>query len=132
YSERLSGYKKALEDNDIYIQDDLIIQNVEGMEDAHKVVSSMIGKKGKDLLPDAFLATSDTMAYGVMGALRDGNIDIPGDIAVMGFDDLDVSGYMNPGLTAISQPCYEMGVAAMERLIQIIDGDGEQPKVDMF
>lgn len=129
YRERLAGYKSALKENNIPIDDRLIVQNVEKMEEAYNVTSALLDG---GIMPDAIFAASDPKAYGAMGALRDKNINIPNDIALMGFDDLDTSKYMNPSLTSISQPCYKMGTAAMLRLTELIEGKDVKPKVDTF
>lgn len=129
YGERLAGYKEALVDSDMSIDDNLIIKGVEDMESAYDATKELLIR---GITPDAILAASDPNAYGVMGALKDMKFSIPGDVAVMGFDDLDVSQFMNPPLTAVSQPCYEMGVAAMERLIELIENGKAEPSVEMF
>jgi LacI family transcriptional regulator len=129
YKERLDGYKSALRENNITMDYGLIVQDIELMEDAYIATKTLLNE---GVLPDAILATSDPKAYGVMGAIRDRELTIPRDIAVMGFDDLDIGKYMNPSLTAIAQPWYEMGVAAMTRFIELMENRNEKPKVDIF
>ena len=129
YKERLAGYKSVLQKHHISLDDNLIVQDVEDMEDAYAATHDLLDK---GIIPDAIFATSDPKAYGVMRALRDKGFVIPKDIAIMGFDNLDMSKFMNPSLTAISQPWYDMGVAAMERLIHLIENKNEKPRVDVF
>lgn len=129
YKERLAGYKNALQKHHISIDDGLIVQNVANMEGAYVATHSLLDI---GLIPDAIFATSDPKAYGVMGALKDRGIIIPKDIALMGFDDLDMSRFINPSLTAISQPWYDMGMTAMDRLIQLIENKDEKPRVNVF
>ena len=55
-------------------------------------------------------ASSDSQALGVLEAVRAAGLDVPGDMSVMGFDDVEVSGYA--GLTTVRQPLFESGLAA--------------------
>ena len=71
--------------------------------------------------PDGVLATSDPKAMGVIRAIHDAGLQVPGDISVMGFDNLDFSSMTDPPLTTVAQPFYEMGVRACQRLIQLIE-----------
>jgi DNA-binding LacI/PurR family transcriptional regulator len=47
---------------------------------------------------------------------------VPGDISVIGFDDLDIATIIEPSLTTIAQPAYDIGTTAMDTLIRLIDG----------
>lgn len=135
YSERLEGYKKALVDSGITIDESLIVRGIEGMEEAY-IATKELFKGG--VSPDAILATSDPKAYGIMGALKERGLSIPEDIALMGFDNLEMSRFMDPPLTTVSQPWYEMGVTSMNRLLELIDNGKVkgnrrmEPKVDML
>lgn len=129
YSERFEGYKSALKDSDIKVDESLIIRGVEDMEEAYTATQELLEK---GILPDAILAASDPKAYGAMRALKESGLSIPKDVALMGFDNLEMSRFMDPPLTAVSQPWYEMGVAAMNRLLDLIANRKEEPRVDMF
>ena len=61
------------------------------------------------------------MAIGAMKALKEKNISIPNEMAVIGFDNTGISGMYDPGLTTIAQPRYELGATAMELLLQAIN-----------
>jgi DNA-binding LacI/PurR family transcriptional regulator len=80
--------------------------------------------------PDAIYCYNDTMAIGVMSALREQGFQVPEDIALTGFDDIDVAVYLDPPLTTIRQPRYAMGVQAMQLLLGLIKGevDHTQPQ----
>jgi LacI family transcriptional regulator len=71
--------------------------------------------------PTAIFAGNDQMAYGVMEAARDLGLQIPGDLALVGFDDIASAAYMRPPLTTVRQPFYEMGQRSMSLLISRID-----------
>lgn len=72
--------------------------------------------------PTAVLAVSDIVAIGAMQAIQKAGLSIPEDIAVMGFDDLDVASLYNPPLTTIHQPKVDIGRLAMELLDKKING----------
>ncbi|NMA94839.1 MAG: LacI family transcriptional regulator [Clostridiales bacterium] len=129
YSERLEGYKKALADNNISIEESLILYEIQDMEGAYKAVKGLYNSGTK---PDAIIATCDPKAYGAARAIKELGLSIPKDVALMGFDNLEMSAFMDPPITTISQPWYEMGATAIRRLLQLIEGDGKKPKVDMF
>jgi DNA-binding LacI/PurR family transcriptional regulator len=74
---------------------------------------------------EAVFAASDSMAYGALQAISEAGLKVPEDIAVVGFDDLEFSGFTNPPLTTIRQPRYEMGQKSMEVLVGVLRGDEE-------
>ena len=70
----------------------------------------------------AVFAGNDKMALGAMHALRRRGLSIPRDVSVVGFDDLGHSAFVNPSLTTVHLPLYEVGAIACERLIERIHG----------
>jgi LacI family transcriptional regulator len=73
-------------------------------------------------LPTAFFCMNDIIAYGCIRALRDHEKKIPGDISVIGFDDLPSSSYTEPPLTSIRVSARQIGRRALERLAERITG----------
>ena len=72
--------------------------------------------------PDAVFAASDLMAVGVLRVLREAGLAVPGDVAVVGFDDAPVCRHTEPELTTVSQPVVEMGSVMAGLLIDRIAG----------
>jgi LacI family transcriptional regulator len=72
---------------------------------------------------DAVSAANDLMAIGAMRVLRRHGLRIPQDVAVVGYDDIDEAEIVDPALTTVRQPAYEMGQLAATLLLQHIDGD---------
>ncbi len=68
-------------------------------------------------------AADDYIAFGVIDALRNADIKVPGDISVIGYDDQELASSFHPGLTTIKQPAEEMGLIGAETLIKIIRGE---------
>ncbi|OUM45568.1 LacI family DNA-binding transcriptional regulator [Arthrobacter sedimenti] len=73
--------------------------------------------------PDAVLAVNDLLAMGTISALIDRGVDVPGDIAVVGYDDISVAAVARVPLTTIRQPAREIGARAAALLIAEIEGD---------
>ncbi len=74
--------------------------------------------------PTAVLAANDRMAIGAIAAVTDAGLRVPGDVAVVGFDDTPVSAYIRPGLTTVSIPAYELGATAMRQVLRLLDEGG--------
>jgi DNA-binding LacI/PurR family transcriptional regulator len=83
-----------------------------------------------DDLPDAFVVSNDRMAVGVLHALQARGLSVPGDVSVVGFDDLEAES-ADPPLTTIRQPVFEMGHRAAEVLISLVRAE-EVPREHMF
>jgi LacI family transcriptional regulator len=71
---------------------------------------------------DGLFAHNDLMAIGAMHALRAQGIDIPGQVAVVGFDDIPLASHTEPTLTTVRQPSHEMGAAAARALLGHLQG----------
>jgi hypothetical protein len=69
---------------------------------------------------DAIVASNDSMAFGIMGALRERGIQVPTDIAVTGFDDVEQARYTDPGLTTVRQPLEEQGREAVRAVLAAV------------
>ena len=76
---------------------------------------------------DGVFAAGDLMAAGVLRALRAAGRRVPGDVAVVGFDDTPVAALLTPALTSVRQPAYEMGAAAADLAVRLIDGLSSAP-----
>ncbi|MCI1983157.1 MAG: LacI family DNA-binding transcriptional regulator [Bifidobacteriaceae bacterium] len=112
---RLDGYSAALEERGLTVEPSLIrIGNFTtqgGFREGLKLLSDSKNR------PSAIFAGSDLQAMGVYEAARRLNIRIPQDLSVVGFDDLQLSGYMGPALTTIRQPLRDMAASASQMLI---------------
>jgi LacI family transcriptional regulator len=117
--QRLDGYICAMKNYGIY-DEKYIFEgdfNIEG----GKVATEKILSCFDDL--DAIFYSNDMMALGGMKILLRNGYRIPRDISVIGFDNIQISAVMEPELTTISQPIYEMGKKACSILIDVINGD---------
>lgn len=121
YMERYQGYKKALEDHGLELVDDICFNCSTSNSDCYDQLRDYFSK-GKSI--DGIFATNDYKAIEAIRAIKDSGLRVPEDVSVMGFDDVQVSSFIDPELTTVSQPLYDMGSRAVERLIEII-GEGE-------
>jgi LacI family transcriptional regulator len=117
--DRLKGYKDALAENNIEFKEEYLIIGDLSLE-AGNVAAEAILKM--DPLPDAVLVANDNCAVGCMIALKRSGINIPRDIAVIGFNNDPVSQVIEPNLTTINYPGYEMGEVAARNLINHLNG----------
>jgi len=118
--DRLNGYQRALADNGIAANTDLI-QIADFSDDGGEVATNML----LDLPtpPTAIVCVSDTMALGVLSAIRSRGF-VPGqDISVIGYDGLKFGEHANPPLTTMAQPQAHAGRRLGDMLLAIIDGD---------
>jgi LacI family transcriptional regulator len=73
-------------------------------------------------LPEAIVCANDQMALGVLHALSAAGRRVPSDVAVVGFDDISLARHLSPSLTTVRQPSRQLGTAAVEILIDVIEG----------
>lgn len=87
---------------------------------------------GERPLPTAIFASNDVMAIGAMCALRSRGVRVPEDVAVAGFDDIPLARYVDPALTTVQVPIYELGARAVQLLLHgVLHGDlqGRPPEL---
>ena len=111
--QRLEGYRRAVEKNGLSLDESFILFHKFGMTRAVEAVRTLLKK---DKRPDAIFASSDMDAAVVIKVAREMNMRIPEDIAVIGFDDIDMADYM--GITTINQSLDESGRTAVELLLE--------------
>lgn len=119
YVDRLNGYKQALSEKNIEFKEEYIVVNNLSQE-AGEQTAEIILKM--DPLPDGIFASNDNCAVSCMLALKKAGIRIPEDIAVVGFNNDPVSMVIEPNLTTINYPGYEMGAIAARNLIGYLNG----------
>lgn len=79
-------------------------------------------------LPEAVFCANDQMAIGFIRAMREHQIRVPEDIAIVGFDDIQVAQYMRPSLSTIGAPRFAWGAEAANQLIDVLENDKPFPK----
>lgn len=119
YIHRLEGYKEALADQKIpFRKEYILLSNLS--QEAGAEAAGLI--RQMDPLPDAVFVANDNCAVGCMVALKQSGILIPEDIAFVGFNNDPVCTVVEPNLTTINYPGYEMGQVAARNLINHLNG----------
>jgi len=113
FLERLAGYEQALQQANIPINPDFILQDIRQI--SKQVVQGM----------DALFAVNDKLAIDAINFLRQQGINVPDDLAVIGFDDLPTASTNIPALTTIHHPIYDKGFTAAQVLIDLLQGRRE-------
>jgi LacI family transcriptional regulator len=118
--DRLEGYKSALKAHQLPFEPRLV-ENSENTFDGGYTACKLLLQRNSRLT--AVFAGNDEAAYGVLYALQELNISVPGRISVSGFEDLALSKKIWPGLTTIHQPSDDMIAQATHMLIRILKED---------
>lgn len=118
--DRYKGYCDALHEAGIELDADLVLEGDFEPPSGRACANALIDLP-RDKRPTAIFAGSDYMAYGAISASEQRGLKVPEDIAVVGFDDNPASAHMEPALTTVRQPFYEMGRRASEMLMSLVD-----------
>jgi LacI family transcriptional regulator len=123
-TQRLRGYKKALQAAGRPIDDSLIrIANFRE-RGGHDAMMSLLDEGAA---PDAVFATNNLMTVGAMECLAERGLSIPRDVAVVGFDEVPWADLVRPSITTVAQPTYEEGRTAAELLTKRIAEPARKP-----
>ncbi|WKG32358.1 LacI family DNA-binding transcriptional regulator [Priestia aryabhattai] len=125
--DRNQGYQKALQEAGIQPDPKWIFVNQHSIEDGKQVVKKILSMEDR---PTAIFTGSDEIAGGMMIEAKESGLSIPNDLAIIGFDDQPLAQMLDPKLTTIRQPIDQMGIKAMEILIDMLN-DSES-KVETF
>lgn len=115
---REEGYRAALMDHGIRYDAGLIEYGDYSFKSGIRAGNTIIYMKER---PTAVFAISDIMAIGAIKAVREAGLQVPNDIAVMGFDNISFSSMCSPTLSTISQPRYDIGSIAMKLLVKQLE-----------
>jgi len=119
--DRLEGYKKALQNAGREVQESLIAEGDFSEGSGYRAMKILLEQK-----PDAVFAASDSMATGAMRAVLENGLKIPDEVAFVGFDDLPLAVLSDVKLTTVHQPITNLGVKAVELLMDVI-ANGSEP-----
>jgi LacI family transcriptional regulator len=123
--DRLEGYKAALNDYYLPFKEELVVKGDFWQDGGHDAAQILL-----DLpeIPTAIFAANDLMAFGVMDAVRERNLNIPEDISIAGFDDISHTLITHPKLTTVHQPLNQMGRVAVQMLLEHIENPERPPR----
>jgi len=113
---RLEGYQQALKEYGRPVEEALIATGGRGADEGYRQATTLLSLPTSQR-PDALLVASHLMTLGAVKALRDRALRIPEDVAVIGFDDTEWAPLIDPPLTVVNQPAYEIGSQAARLLL---------------
>lgn len=116
-----SGYRRALQEAGIPFRDGLVLDAAFRPEGGYEAAEVLL----KDANQPTAIFTNDDMAIGAMRAIHDHGLRVPGDIAIVGYDDIEYAAHTTPPLTTVAVPKEEMGRLAVRRAIAQME-QGEQ------
>lgn len=117
--QRLEGYKEALKEHNMTFNKELVAICPSGtIEEGKKATEKLLSLKNP---PDAIFATNDPAAMGAMQAIKAKGLKMPDDVALVGFSNWFFSSLMDPPLSSVDQPGFEMGQEAAKLLIRQIE-----------
>ncbi|WP_229752829.1 LacI family DNA-binding transcriptional regulator [Paenibacillus physcomitrellae] len=118
--QRKEGYLAALKEYQLPIKEEYILQGYFEEESTYNAIKSFIYQHSEQL-PDAFLAGNDLSAIGCIKALENHGYEVPAQVSVVGFDDIDIAPYFSPPLTTVRNQIARQGILAIEQLIRMIE-----------
>nr|WP_272912862.1 LacI family DNA-binding transcriptional regulator [Pseudomonas edaphica] len=113
--ERVAGYRAALQAAGLVFDPQLLVNGGSHNAPARQATAQLLALP---VPPTAIMAGNNLMTLGAMHALRDARIEVPGQMALVGFDDFDWADFFVPRLTLIAQPVKELGARAVHMLLQ--------------
>jgi DNA-binding LacI/PurR family transcriptional regulator len=118
--DRLQGYRDALAAAGVAVREELVDEGTFTEASGYEAMARLLEREPTI---DAVFAASDLMAIGALRALREAQRRVPGDVAVVGFDDAPVAEHSVPPLTTVRQPLDEMTQRTAELLLSRINGE---------
>lgn len=117
--ERIDGVRRAYAAGRLVMEEEDVVHAGASLEDGYRAGLAFFRDHADR--PTAVTCYNDLVAIGVMRALRELGLDVPGDVSVIGFDDIDMASYLSVPLTTVSSPRREIGRRATRMLIQHVE-----------
>jgi LacI family repressor for deo operon, udp, cdd, tsx, nupC, and nupG len=119
--DRFAGYREALGQADIALDLSLVVPGTGRLDGGERALTVLLGL---DDPPTAVFCYNDMTAIGLLRVARQAGASVPGDLAVIGFDDISFASYVQPRLTTIAQPTGLIGQRAMEMVLDLMADTG--------
>lgn len=115
--ERFQTFQECLGEHKLEFQNDWVADGDYEEEGGYKAALKILSAVRR---PSALLCSSDLMAIGAIRALKEKGVSVPGDMSIIGFDNMEEAAYHDPPLTTVAFSAYEMGKLAAQKMFQII------------
>ncbi len=122
---RVDGYQQALAVAGIAVDETLIVKGDFQDQSGYVGAQQLLQLANP---PTAIFASNDLMAIGAMSAALEAGLSVPKDLSVVGFDDIHLASFVNPPLTTVAQPKFELGRVAARMLLERIDNHELAPR----
>ena len=125
-NERLRAYRDSLDEHDLPVDESLIIGDTFGQKNGYLEGKLLLSGHKK---PTAIFALSHVLTLGVLQVFREEGLNIPQDVSLISFDDLPFSEYFELKVTTVKQPVIEMGLMAVNLLMEQINSPSRKEAV---
>jgi LacI family transcriptional regulator len=119
--DRVAGFRRAMEEAGLGVAEEAVLRGVYNPDSGYRLTLQAMALPNR---PTALLAANNFITIGAMKALQELGLDVPGDLALVGFDDLPPAMVTFPFFTVAAQPAYEMGQLATDLLVARLEGRG--------
>jgi DNA-binding LacI/PurR family transcriptional regulator len=117
---RFEGYKRALDQQGLVLKDLLVRSADFALDAAMETIENLIEE---DITFDGVVAASDVIAMGAIRALHRRGIEVPGDVSIIGYDDVQLAAYSTPALTTIRQDVARAGHRLVSKALRMAEGE---------
>jgi LacI family transcriptional regulator len=124
-ADRVNGYRRALQEAGLAVRQEWIRHGAFSIPSGYEMAQRVFQTSPR---PTALFAVNNFIAVGAMRALRDAGLDVPADMSVVAFDDLMSDLLIEPFLTVVDQPSYEMGQRGAELLLARLSGSAPKER----
>lgn len=128
--ERVAGVRDALDARGLSLDPAIVIERPYEISEGREGFRSLMSVP-EDRRPTAVFCGNDVLAIGAIFEAQDMGMDVPGDVSIVGFDNLPLSAHLRPALSTVHVPSKRMGEAAAEYLLRSIDGETPSPRTEL-
>lgn len=122
--DRLNGFKEAMAEHALAVKTEDVLTGDFSFESGYQLTLTWLDQTSTSHnKPTAIFAANDDMAIGALKAVKSRGLSVPEDMAIVGFDNIMTASIVEPALTTIAQPMFEIGTRAMQILLQWIQGE---------
>jgi LacI family transcriptional regulator len=125
---RVAGFRTACAEVGLTVREECVRQGFLGIEGGYTAMNEVLALEPR---PTAVFSFNNMLAIGALRALREQDVHLPDDLSLVTFDDTDLFPFVDPPITAIAQPAYQIGAEAGHMLFQLLDGDRSHPLQDV-
>ena len=122
--DRLAGWRTAMAEAGRTPTDDDVVTGDYTVDGGHRAMLDLLDREPR---VDGVFVANDLMAAGALRAIADRGLTVPGDVAVVGFDDVPIAQAMQPQLTTVHQPIEELGRRMAQALVASLVGGEPAP-----